>query len=185
MIDNRHTPDDYTQIPVYDCLDFEKKTGRVPFPKVSREKFNKKFETAKCVDMKEVNFSGTIVKGEGFVLSVKACDPNKVGGPTCKSQYTIDTEVNKLLLTTYASQNFFDIHNYDTPIDTEIGLLDAIYLNSDITSNSHVEVEISEVELFDSQFRIFDDIPGSTRKFSNAEHHTTKERAIVLKENRK
>ena len=51
------------EVPYYNCLEFESKTGRRPFKYLSDEKFEKKLKDKKCADMENVFFAGTILEG--------------------------------------------------------------------------------------------------------------------------
>jgi len=73
---------------------------------------------------------------------------------------------------TYASQNFFDVESYSNPIKKEVGLMSVNYFDPDTVVSTVVNVEYSEVELFDSQFRIFDDIPDRTLEYASAHYHS-------------
>ena len=50
-------------IPIYNCVDFESKTGRQPFKHLERDKFNKKFANSKCPDMDALEFGGNFISG--------------------------------------------------------------------------------------------------------------------------
>lgn len=50
LLDNHQAIHAGVDLPIYPCLQFEQKTGRVPFQKVNRTDFQSKLKDAYCVD---------------------------------------------------------------------------------------------------------------------------------------
>lgn len=122
--------------------------------------------------MEGVDFDGDFLTGHGLQISIVACNGNSTDGP-CKTQDQIDLAAESTMMLTYASQNFFNVESYSDPIEKEIGLMGIVTFDPDMSISTIVTVEYSEVELFDSQFRIFDDLPETVLEYASAHYHST------------
>lgn len=70
---------------------------------------------------------------------------------------------------TFVSQNYFDIENYTQPIQAQVGEVTSIAMTQSTTKTTFINVEYTKVELFDTQFRIFDDLPEKEVEYTSCE----------------
>lgn len=68
----------------------------------------------------------------------------------CKNRSDIDEAARNTMLLTYVSQSYFNIESYSEPIAKEVQLIDSTNLDPKRSFSTIINVEYSEVELFDS-----------------------------------
>lgn len=68
----------------------------------------------------------------------------------CRSISEIDSIINNAVFSIYTAQNYFNIDNYQTPVEAEVTLIAPLNLNKDWQIAAICNVEQSTIELFDS-----------------------------------